>query len=782
MAASASDALLATVDIPPQATAPIPPPPSARQSALGTGLSSPSADILTSLPGIDPGLSKPLTPTRLAATNDNPSPTTTPGATSVGGPVTPDLVTAAGFAPSEADDWASFGNWLTGGEAHDFRTLYGGKPWDGPLSTHPAKQGWSGGVSADGQQTHAFGLFQDQPGTWDEISHRYLGGNQAMTPENQVKGNLHYAADYYHAQTGRSLMADWKAGNKDAIAGVLSPVWSSLKSGTSSSTTPEASDPTLARQQASQRSDLAHLGDTADRIMRQAQAAPAGSDERQQLLHQAMQHSERLMDRFEKLSTTPPKPMSPFEAAGDFTPLLIGLASLGGLFTRRPALGALNALGSALEGLKKGNDQQYQDALTVWSKQTDAASKAFTMQNESIQNIIKDVELTARERQEKLENEFRVWGMTKELALAKSGQMDKAIEQADKHVKLQNDIAESHARISLDNARAVNLKETGGSTNPVQTAYRKAKQVFVAKNGREPSEVEDKKLFDDSLAQTHPGAAAKPVSLDVTQEDGTRKTYTAQQDRSTGQWVTADERKEPIDTSHGYSVSSPSAGKQAETQTTALRGAANEAVASLKNLTELPISATSGAFMGVQYHTPEGLADALKRGIARSFTPQESRDLFITFSGLGRSLATLEAQGRASGLVGLSGQMDRLMPQSGDSPLTVMRDYAEIRQIIERSVESAKVNSRNPDSTKLFDKILEETRDAVPFSVHDINMLQYGANNPKAVRTVAEDVFKRMKGKSKERPAEPSTQAEYDALSPGDYYKEDGVIKQKGAK
>src|SRR5262249_10666464 len=55
------------------------------------------------------------------------------------------------------------------------------------------------------------------------------------------------------------------------------------------------------------------------------------------------------------------------------------------------------------------------------------------------------------------------------------------------------------------------------------------------------------------------------------------------------------------------------AGRQAESQLIAIRGAANEAVASLTNLIEMPITANLGSLMGVQYQTPDSLTEALKR-------------------------------------------------------------------------------------------------------------------------------------------------------------------------
>ena len=69
-----------------------------------------------------------------------------------------------------------------------------------------------------------------------------------------------------------------------------------------------------------------------------------------------------------------------------------------------------------------------------------------------------------------------------------------------------------------------------------------------------------------------------------------------------------------------------------------------------------------------------------------------------------------------------------------------MRRYAEIRQIIERAVENAKASGlANPDSAKLLDKIAEEARVAVPYTVQDVTDIAYGDTN--SVRRVAQKII-----------------------------------------
>src|SRR6266581_851271 len=260
-----------------------------------------------------------------------------------------------------------------------------------------------------------------------------------------------------------------------------------------------------------QQQGLDRLSGQIDKLAEAASREAPGSNERRALMQRMMEHSETLMKRYEKLSEAPPKPLSPFEAAGEMTPLLIGLVTLAGAFTRQPALGAINAMGSALGALKQGNDENYKNAVDLWSKQTDHAAKAFGMQNEEIDIILRDRALTEKERQDKLQNAFRVLGLQQDLELAKAGMWEKIDKRQDDRKRLEADLEEKRALTAEHFARARQLAQ--GGTQPAQIEYAKAKAAFVAENQREPSEVEDKKLYEDAYSKLHPHTAEEPGSV-----------------------------------------------------------------------------------------------------------------------------------------------------------------------------------------------------------------------------------------------------------------------------
>jgi muramidase (phage lysozyme) len=410
----------------------------------------------------------------------------------VAGPVTPQLVVQAGFPAQEADGWASLANWMTAGEAHSFNTLYGGDQFT-DFSAHPKDKGWSGGIGPTGKDTSAAGLFQDEQGTWHIIQQKY--GLRDFSATSQVSGNLRFAAELYQQRTGRSLLADFKAGNTASISATLQDQWPSLGSGGSSGG--EAADPAFRKYQEMQRAGMGDIRSKLDALLADMSKEAPGSEEQHRMMRLALQHSEDLQKRFEKLSEAPPKPMSPFEAAGELTPLLIGLVSMGGMFTRRPALGAINALGSALGALKQGNDENYKQAVDLWKSQSDLASKAFDMEAKSLEIIAKDREMTERDRQAKYQNMLRVLGLQTDLRMAEANQWKELYERNDTRQEKADKHKEAVAKAALDFARARQL-DAGGSTQ-FGTALRANINKFVEDNGRQPDATENDQIVERTV-------------------------------------------------------------------------------------------------------------------------------------------------------------------------------------------------------------------------------------------------------------------------------------------
>jgi hypothetical protein len=168
-------------------------------------------------------------------------------------------------------------------------------------------------------------------------------------------------------------------------------------------------------------------------------------------------------------------------------------------------------------------------------------------------------------------------------------------------------------------------------------------------------------------------------------------------------------------------------GRAAAQQIQSMIGASSELVGEAKNLMELPSTATAGVFQGLQGIPANQLGDALKRTLANKLTPEESTDMATSFQGVARSLATIEAQGRATGLVGLTGMSAGLMPQTNDTLGNIWRKYATLRQIMERNIDAIEASpNATADQKGLLKKLREEMTGVIPFTVSDVNKMQHG--------------------------------------------------------
>lgn len=410
-----------------------------------------------------------------------------PGVARSRGPVTPELAIAAGFPKEEAQGWADLANWITKGEsrrdASAFMELYNGSAWSGGMANHPYALGWPGDRGPDGRPTSAFGLFQDEYGTWQEIAKNYLNGNTSVGPVNQVKGNLLYAADIYKKQTGRNLLADFQSGNIASVEQALHSTW-----------------PTLGRRGAApgdaafneyiglQRRNIAEGETSLTEIMKQARAADPFSAEMKAHLQKAIERSEKMAEHYQALSEHPPQSQTPMEAGGAITPLLVFLAAFGGFATRRPALGAINALSGALQGLKEGNDAQFSNNIDLWKTRTRMAHEAFQMQNESIRNIIDDIQLNETEKQHKLQDAFRFWQMDQDLKLARENNWKEVYERLDqaddKKLERQLLLARVEKTFAEAQAKSEEFKRGGiGLVGNAKALYKTVYDQYVEEHG-----------------------------------------------------------------------------------------------------------------------------------------------------------------------------------------------------------------------------------------------------------------------------------------------------------
>jgi hypothetical protein len=157
----------------------------------------------------------------------------------------------------------------------------------------------------------------------------------------------------------------------------------------------------------------------------------------------------------------------------------------------------------------------------------------------------------------------------------------------------------------------------------------------------------------------------------------------------------------------------------------------NQAVADLENVVKLPMSAGRGIFGGRSQG--KSLMEASKESLTNSMTTQEVQTYNVVATGFQRALAAIEGMGLAP-TNALMHQMDAVIFKEGDTGLTKLTKLAQIRQIVEKGLETVVTNQRvDAETKKLAQTIMDKAIKAVPFTPGEVIELQVLQNtNPNA--------------------------------------------------
>lgn len=152
--------------------------------------------------------------------------------------------------------------------------------------------------------------------------------------------------------------------------------------------------------------------------------------------------------------------------------------------------------------------------------------------------------------------------------------------------------------------------------------------------------------------------------------------------------------------------------------------AANEAIADLNNVVQLPVTVSGGVFAG--RHQGPGLLAATKEVLANKMTTEEVQMYNVFTAGIQRNLAAIEATGlMPSGK--LSDMMNAVVLKEGDTNLVKIAKLAQTRQIIENGLEPLLNDPEVPDQQKTFiSSMIEKARKAVPFTQQDVVRVMTG--------------------------------------------------------
>lgn len=253
-------------------------------------------------------------------------------------------------------------------------------------------------------------------------------------------------------------------------------------------------------------------------------------------------------------------------------------------------------------------------------------------------------------------------------------------------------------------------------------------QGIAQKVGNDPVALPDDGRF------FHKGDYGKPTLVETDDGKGGTSRVLAQQNGKTGQWVTADEKRSPIDGTNMViipeSMGAGGGGRFAG-QVMRVLNSAKGATSEIANIVSLPIESSTGWFGG-RGQGPS-LLSATKEVLANTVTSQEVQDFNTSMIGLSRHLATLETGGMQTNEA-LVKKFEGLALKEGDTYWTKMRKLGTMRQDAENAIESLLTSPLvGKKQIEFGQALIKDLQSAVPWTPNDVTRLQRaGDKNPSA--------------------------------------------------
>jgi hypothetical protein len=139
----------------------------------------------------------------------------------------------------------------------------------------------------------------------------------------------------------------------------------------------------------------------------------------------------------------------------------------------------------------------------------------------------------------------------------------------------------------------------------------------------------------------------------------------------------------------------------------------------VEGINRLPTGTTTGVLPNLQ--TKDGMVNAMRNFAGRKVSSAESKSMETLFTGITRNLASIEASGAATGLVGLASQIEKLRPVAGDTAFDVALKMADIRRIAtENMLPLIQSGLMPPQQAQVANGLVQRIETAIPYTTQDV--------------------------------------------------------------
>jgi len=344
--------------------------------------------------------------------------------------------------------------------------------------------------------------------------------------------------------------------------------------------------------------------------------------------------------------------------------MLVGIGMLAGTSGKSGAMYALNSLNGMMKGFAEGRRDLFKNEQVKFEKQ------------------LKSIDATNRRVQRDFEDAMSLLQTDRQLGLAKMERLKAELGNSVAGIDLQlNNTAKVYADLK-DQVRQ------SGESLKIALDLRKAEEDRAAR----AAEAEAGRKSREDIAQQNRASAEERAKAERQLRRDLAEIRAKGGDAKTNQQMFIAQR-----------------------MVTALRGAAS----SMESVMKLPSGATAGILPNLT--TKDGMFNYVRNYGARSLTPSDQKAIETLFTGLTRYLATIEANGSAVGLVGLSKQMEKLYPVAGDKVQDIALKLADIRRVSTEAIEAVIASGLFPKQmTNAAAEQVKRMEAAIPYTTNEV--------------------------------------------------------------